>query len=62
MRLRAEQEIDAMCFLVRQESCICVCLLLIDDHSVCEATLSWFAVGVHIVVTPDPLVTVLFKI
>lgn len=38
------------------------CLLLMDDHSVSEATLGGFAVGVDIVVTPDLLVTVLLKI
>ena len=64
MRLRVEQETHALCFLVKQETfiCLCVCLLLIDDHSVSEATLSWFSVGVDIIVTPDSLVTVLFKI
>jgi len=46
-------------FLVKQG--VCVCLLLIDDHGVGEATLSRFSIGVDIVVTPDSLVTILLK-
>lgn len=62
MRLRVEEETYVLCFLVKQEKLVCVCLLLVDDHRVSEATLSWFAVGVNIIVTPDSLVTVLFEI
>lgn len=62
MRLRVVKETYVLCFLVKQERFVCAWLLLIDDHSVSEATLSWFAVGVDIVVAPDSLVTVLFKI